>query len=205
MSPLQNRVAPDGELVATAQRGTLLGNRGGRFHDPVAKTLLGRRRHVSRAWIACELAFKGWHAEVWGLGYTHLFFLDEVTALAAGHRPCYECRRRDAVAFAAAVAAGSALSPPPRAGALDLLLHEERRRGAHPREWDSLPDGAMVRLDDGFAAVAGDRLLRWSFGGYEATGQRPGRGPAWVLTPPTVLLALGNGYRPRWHPSASSA
>src|SRR3954451_19856984 len=95
---LQNRVDPFGELIATSARGLLFGNRGGRFHrDPET---LGNRRWASRQWICCVLAFKQRHRKVWRNGYTELFFLDEVTALAAGHRPCFECRRKDAKAFA---------------------------------------------------------------------------------------------------------
>ena len=83
--PLQNRVQPDGSIVAVPERGTMLGNRGGKFHRP-DKTL-GKRRWASRHWIACELRYKDMHHEPMGEGYTSLFFLDEVTALAAGHRP----------------------------------------------------------------------------------------------------------------------
>ena len=96
--PLQNRVSPFGELFATSARGTLFGNRGGKFHaDGKALT---KRRWASRQWICCVLDFKGRQRDVWGRYYTELFFLDEVTAFAAGHRPCFECRRRDAEHFA---------------------------------------------------------------------------------------------------------
>ena len=102
--PLQNRVSPFGELFATPARGTLMGNRGGRLH--VAQRKLGARRWSSRQWICCVLDFKNRHRKVWGDSYTELFFLDEVTALAAGHRPCFECRRKDAETFAALFAGG---------------------------------------------------------------------------------------------------
>jgi len=92
--PLQNRVDPFGELFADRSRGLFLGNRGGRLHDD--DRALGRRRWASRQWICCRLEFKDRHRKVWGKSYTELFFLDEVTALAAGHRPCFECRRNDA-------------------------------------------------------------------------------------------------------------
>jgi len=101
--PLQNRVTPFGTLVADAARGEMFGNRGGRIHDPATRRLTGRR-WASKAWICCVLSFKGRQRSVWGQSYTELFFCDEVTALAAGHRPCFECRRRDALAFQAAVA-----------------------------------------------------------------------------------------------------
>src|SRR5262249_5883937 len=96
--PLQNRVTPFGALVATSARGTIYGNRGGRFHRD--DRTLGTRRWASRQWICCVLSFKGRRHEVWGRRYTALFFVDEVTALAAGHRPCFECRRAAATAFA---------------------------------------------------------------------------------------------------------
>ena len=96
--PLQNRVSPFGELFATQARGTLFGNRGGKFHTGDQK--LTRRRWTSRQWICCVLDFKNRQRDVWGRSYTELFFLDEVTAFAAGHRPCFECRRKDAESFA---------------------------------------------------------------------------------------------------------
>jgi hypothetical protein len=96
--PLPNRVSPFGELVASPGRGTLMGNRGGRLHD--AQRKLTARRWVNRAWICCRLEFKDRHRDVWSDSYTELFFLDEVTAFAAGHRPCFECRRKDAEQFA---------------------------------------------------------------------------------------------------------
>ncbi len=103
--PLQNRVTPYGDLVATPARGLFLGNRGGRFHTD-AKTL-SARRWASRQWICCVLDFKGRQRDVWGRFYTELFFLDEPTALAAGHRPCFECRRKDAQDFAEILARGT--------------------------------------------------------------------------------------------------
>src|SRR5262245_34021210 len=118
--PLQNRVDPSGELFADSSRGQLLGNRGGRFH-PDDRTLTSRR-WVSRAWICCRLEFKGRRREVWGRGYTELFFLDEVTALAAGHRPCFECRRKDAELFAGLWGRASKRRGRPRAKAMDAVL-----------------------------------------------------------------------------------
>jgi hypothetical protein len=205
MSPLQNRVRPDGELVAVPERGTMMGNRGGRIHDLETRTL-GRRRWASRAWICCVLQYRDWYAEPWTDHYTELFFLDEVTALAAGHRPCYLCRRTDAVAFAAAVAARAGLTAPPTAPELDRRLHAERLDGAskrrHRERWTALPDGSVVEVGGGFAALRGDGLLPWSFAGYGPPAPRPGSGAASVLTPPTVLAALRGGYRPGWHESA---
>ena len=204
--PLPNRVDPFGELRADAARGLFFGNRGGRFHR--ADRTLGRRRWVSHTWICCRLAFKGRHRRVWSAGYTELFFLDEPTALAAGHRPCFECRRADARAFAAAFAGRGEV---PRAGEMDRVLHGERldgrakRRNALPI--DDLPDAAFVTLADapGLAfALRGAALLQWTPGGYLARRGRPRGIVADVLTPPGILTALANGYRPHWHPSAES-
>jgi hypothetical protein len=204
VSPLQNRVRPDGAIVATPERGTLLGNRGGRIHDPRTRTLTGRC-WASRAWICCLLAYKDWYQEPWTDHYTELFFVDEVTALAAGHRPCYLCRRPEAIAFAAAVARHDGLAALPRAPALDRRLHAERLDGGakrlHDGELAELPDGAMVSRDGAFLALRAGRLLRWSPAGYDDAGPRP-RGRVAVLTPPTALAALAGGYPPRWHPSA---
>src|SRR5689334_21691491 len=149
--PLQNRVDPFGELFVTPARGTLFGNRGGRFHTD-QKTLT-RRRWASRQWICCVLKFKGRRRDVWGRYYTELFFLDEVTALAAGHRPCFECRRADAERFARLF---SGKDKRASAAAMDETLHAERLNGktkrTHRRKLDALPDGAMIALDgDPFA------------------------------------------------------
>lgn len=201
--PLQNRVTPFGELIATPARGTMFGNRGGRFHRD--DRMLGRRRWASRQWICCVLSFKGRRHNVWGpSSYTDLFFLDEVTALAAGHRPCFECRRADAVAFAAkwAQAKGGDF---PYVDEMDRLLHSERLSGRdkhiHALAFGELPDGVFVTLDSAAYAVSGDTLLRWSESGYVETIARP-RGIASVLTPPSIVAALKAGYRPHWHPSA---
>jgi hypothetical protein len=146
--PLQNRVTPFGELLAVPARGTLFGNRGGRFHTD-AKTLTARR-WASRQWICCVLDFKGRQRDVWGRFYTELFFLDEVTALAAGHRPCFECRRKDAEAFAEHWRVAHRLRRRPYAFEMDEVLHRERLRGRtkrlHRRNIDALPDGAFVML-----------------------------------------------------------
>jgi hypothetical protein len=203
--PLQNRVNPFGELCAVAAHGLFLGNRGGRFHRD--DRTLSRRRWTSRAWICCRLAFKGRHRAVWGNGYTELFFLDEPTALAAGHRPCFECRRADAVAFATAWARGQRLNTPPRAGEMDLVLQAQRVAGREKRRHramlDTLPDGAMIVLEtEAPLAVRGDLLLPWSFAGYGSARQRPRGIEVELLTPPAIVAVLAAGYRPQWHPSA---
>src|SRR6185369_11671575 len=152
--PLQSRVSPFGELFATSARGTVMGNRGGRLHD--AQRKLSARRWVNRAWICCKLTFNDRHRKVWGDSYTELFLLDEVTAFAAGHRPCFECRRKDAERFATLF-----LGKPKRtsAPAMDVVLHAERLDGKAKRvcrqKIDSLPDGAMIALDGEAFAVRG--------------------------------------------------
>ena len=202
--PLQNRVTPFGELIATPARGTMYGNRGGRFHRD--DQTLGARRWASRQWICCVLAFKERHHPVWRDRYTALFFLDEVTALAAGHRPCFECRRADAKAFAEkwAQAKGGDI---PHAPQMDIILQEERLEGRKKRTHEmairELPDGVFVAMDGHAYAVRGAHLLCWSEGGYTETRLRP-RGSATVLTPPSIVVVLSSGYRPQWHPSAEN-
>ena len=182
-----------------------MGNRGGRFHDPATQSL-SARRWASRAWIICRLTFKDRHRPVWEAGYTELFFLDEVTALAAGHRPCFECRRSEARAFLSA----SGVSPP-RAPMLDARLHAERLTGAkgrdkkrHAARWADLPDATMVEIDGAFWAVRGGEILCWTPEGYAGKRPRPVSGDVAVLTPPTTMTALEGGYRPVWHDSAWS-
>ena len=200
--PLQNRVDPFGELIATPARGLFLGNRGGRFHRD--DQTLGERRWSSRQWICCVLQFKGRRHPVWRDRYTALFFLDEPTAFAAGHRPCFECRRADANAFAQkwAEAKGGDV---PRAPAMDLVLQAERLNGrakrTHERAFADLPDGAFVALSEAAYAVRGSHLLCWSDSGYTQKIARP-RGTATVLTPPSIVDVLSAGYQPQWHPTA---
>jgi len=202
--PLQNRVDPFGELIAVPARGLYMGNRGGRFHTD-ARTLSGRR-WVSRQWICCVLDFKDRQRDVWGRFYTELFFLDEPTALAAGHRPCFECRRAAALHFAETWRQELRLRARPPAGAMDRVLHDERLSGRakrlHRRSIDSLPDGAFITLDGQAYAVCGQSLLHWTPEGYDARRKRPRRGLVDVLTPPSILAVLAAGYQPHWHPSA---
>jgi hypothetical protein len=199
--PLPNRVDPFGDLFATPTRGTLFGNRGGKFHRD-DKTL-GSRRWASRQWICCVLKFKGRQRNVWGRYYTELFFLDEVTAFAAGYRPCFECRRQDAERFAVLF---SGKKQRASADAMDSVLHAERLDGKAKRTYrlslDSLPDGAMVALDGEVFAVRDKHLLPWTPSGYSASKPRPRNLEVDVLTPPSILSVLGRGYAPLWHPSA---
>ena len=189
--PLQNRVTPLGELVATPERGLVFGNRG-RLHDDEGRI---RRSHDGRRWIACRLEFRGrYHGAMPPGRYTGLFFLDDATALAAGHRPCAECRNADYRSFLA-------LSGASGADELDRRLHAERGR-THEEELDELPDGAFVLRDGEPWLVLGSELLRWTPGGYDERRPRSG-GRADVVTPPTtarVLAAGWSGSEPLVHP-----
>ena len=145
------------------------------------------------------LDFKGRQRDVWGRFYTELFFLDEPTALAAGHRPCFECRRKDAQAFAEMWQQARRLRARPKAGEMDDVLHGERLDGRakrlHRRNIDALPDGAFIALEEGAFAVRGDALLHWTPHGYDARRPRPRGIAVDVLTPPAILAVLSAGYR----------
>ncbi len=189
--PLQNRVDPFGDFHAVAERGAVMGNRGGRLHDDGRR--LGRRRWTSRRWIVCLCAFKGRRRTVWGDGYTELFFLDEPTALAVGHRPCFECRRASAKAFLAAFPGA-----PSGADAMDVVLHRERLDGRRRARPDALPDGAFVAIAGRAFAKRDGALRPWSFSGYGPAISCDGPAEVDVLTPPSTVAALAAGYRPIW-------
>ena len=205
--PLPNRVDPFGELLAVEERGTMLGNRGGKFHRD--DRTLGSRRFVSRQWICCRLEFNGRRRVVWGNAYTELFFLDEVTAFAAGHRPCFECRRRDAETFAELWARVRRQTHRGRAAEMDTVLHQERLDGCLKRQHrlsiNNLPEGAIIQLDDQPWAVRKDALLLWTPSGYRERQQRPTNISVAVLTPPSILDVLSSGYPLQWHKSADTA
>jgi hypothetical protein len=207
--PIQNRVTPLGEIIATPERGLVYGNRGC-LHDSAGAL---RRRYPTQRWIACQLSFRGRRrSPLRAPGrYTELFFLDEVTALAAGHRPCAECRRED---YNRLVELWSSLHPGQRGvEAIDAQLEGERReprspqRRLHQADFRQLPDGAFV-LDGGRPhLVLGSELLAWSPGGYGERRRRPARGAATVITPPSLLALLTAGWEPLvplLHPSARS-
>jgi len=208
--PLQNRVTPEGEIVATPHRGLMMGNRGGAFHRP--DRTLGPARWASRQWICCVLAFKGRRRQLMQPHrYTELFFLDEATALAAGHRPCFECRRADAMRFAELWAACHGMATRPSAPDMDRALHGERlssdkRKASFASALATLPDGTFVRLggEPDCYLVAGKALLPWSLEGYGAARQRPANGEVQVLTPRSIVAVLSAGYRPMLHPSAET-
>jgi hypothetical protein len=206
--PRRNRVTPFSELVADPARGLVYGNRGC-LHDATGEI---RRRYAVKRWIACRLEFRGWRRSplLQPGKFTELFFLDEATAFAAGHRPCALCRYKDYRTF---TGRWRDLHADDRPGAdeIDLRLHAERvepetrsqRRHAAP--YAGLPDGAFVVVDGEPLLVLGDRLLRWTPGGYEGSLPRPRSGAATVLTPPSLVAVLASGWAgvvPLLHPSA---
>ena len=206
-APLQNRVTPAGEIVADPGRGLLMGNRGC-LHD--ADRRLGVARWRSKLWICCVLAWRGVQRDPMPPGrWTALFFLDEATALAAGHRPCGYCRRPQFLAFAEAWRRARGLRQRPLAAQLDAWLHAERvdsrsrRQRTRPALPGPLPDGAMIRQDGVVGLLAGGRLLPWSFTGYLAPVEVRSAAPVELLTPPATVAAIAAGYRPLVHLSAA--
>jgi hypothetical protein len=194
--PLQNRVTPEGEIVAHPSRaGRLMGNRGC-LHRP--DRTLGTSRWKTTAWIACALSFRGRKRTVMSPGsYTELFFLDEATAYAAGHRPCAECRRAD---FRTFHAAWEAVFGPARAPAVDAALHTARVRRDRTKvtfeaRVQALPDGTMIRAGDGPALVLEGALLPWTPEGYGLRQVLPDE-PVTVLTPAPVVALFRDGLRP---------
>jgi hypothetical protein len=207
---LQNRVTPLGDLIADPARGLVYGNRGC-LHDDEGRI---HRRYATRRWIACRLEFKGWkRTRLLQPGrFTELFFLDEATAFAAGHRPCALCRREDYDRFGEI---WSKLHPGPRdADTIDRILHVERLlpkggdRRVHPVCFDDLPDGAFVLRDEEPHLVLGDQLLRWTPAGYRDRAPRPAGEQAQAITPPSLRAVLRTGWDgavPLFHPSALEA
>jgi hypothetical protein len=202
--PLQNRVTPTGDIIATPHRGMFTGNRG-IIHDPATKTLL-KKRWSSPAWITCVCEFRDWRRPVMGRrSWTELFFLDEATAFAAGHRQCFFCRRDDANRFRAAWEKGNGVTGV-RAREMDAVLHRERlergkkRRHPLPVPVKQLPDGAMVQGGEESFLILQGKALQWSMAGYRETDGAIEN--ALLLTPLSTLRALGAGYRPVLHPSA---
>jgi hypothetical protein len=210
--PRQNRVTPFGDIIATPERGTFLGNRG-LLHDAEGRI---RRPWRLKRWLVCLLEFKGRQRQVMTPGlYTELFFLDEATALAAGHRPCAECRRQRFNAFRRAWQAGQpagSVSPLPSADEIDLRLHEERigpdgAKRLFRARLEELPDGVLVRhphRDQHACLVHGGGLLAWSPSGYVERIDCPPESEALVLTPESTVAAIRAGYVPEIHPSAAT-
>jgi hypothetical protein len=204
--PLQNRVTPLGVVTRDAARGTLMGNRGGVFHRD--DQTLKPRHWASKQWICCVLEFKGRRRTVMSpRRYTELFFLDDVTALAAGHRPCFECRRADALRFAEFWSKARGLPVRSSAPEMDAHLHLERSSNQSRKfifeRIDDLPDGTCVEAAGGIGALCGGRVLRWTASGYQ--GEFRGQDmPLKVLTPPSIVETLKVGYRPTFHGTAAS-
>ena len=201
-SPKQNRVTPFSELIAVSERGTFMGNRG-LLHDDAQRIV---RFNQGGRWIICVTHVEGRRRVPMTPGlYTELFFLDEATALAAGHRPCMACRHPEAQRFRAAWAEGAGEDPAISFEELDRRLHEERLAGRGVmRRWRvegrALPDGAMVAREGDAFLVHGGELLRWSPAGY--SDPQPFRGVVEVLTPRSIVGAIAAGYAPALHPSA---
>ena len=192
--PLQNRVTPLGELIADPARGLVYGNRGC-LHDASGRI---RRHSNGKRWIACRLEFKGWHrGPLMQPGrFTELFFLDEATAFAAGHRPCAFCRHADYDRLLAICGASGAEE-------MDLQLQSERAH-RHQAELGDLPDGAFVLGHGEPWLVRGSRLLRWTPAGYTESALRPS-GRATVVTPLSLVEVLRSNWEPLvplFHPSA---
>jgi len=203
--PRRNRVTPYGELIAVPDRGMFWGNRGV-LHDAQGRLV---RYSRGRAWAICVLEYKGRRRTQWAPGrLTELFFLDEATGLAAGHRPCGECRYRDYQAFKRAWAAAHG-GGVPGVQAIDARLHADRLAGPGIRRTyaaplGGLPDGVVVEVDGSPRLVFGGGLLAWAPGGYR---DREAAGPATtvtVITPRATVATLAAGYRPVLHPSAGT-
>ncbi|MEU8039766.1 hypothetical protein [Streptosporangium sp. NPDC049078] len=195
MAPSCNRVTPMGDIVAISLRGAWTGNRG-IVHS--GERIV--RFHAGDLWITCALSFKGRRQEQWRPDhYTFLYFHDEAVSLAAGHRPCAECRRDSYNAYRFAWAEGAGVDVP-SARAMNRRLHDERlvrgtrQRRVHEVPWACLPDGTFVRFGTTPAVVVGPRLVEWTFEGYRTRHPRPVRGPADVITPPSTVAALNAGY-----------
>jgi hypothetical protein len=208
--PRQNRVTPLGELIAAPARGLVYGNRGC-LHDANGRI---RRRYAGKRWIACRLSFRGWQrgALMQPGHFTELFFLDDATAFAAGHRPCALCRRED---YNCLGAIWRDLHPGQiGADAIDAQLQAERvdpyagEHRCHDARADELPDGAFVLVDDEPFLVLGDDLIRWTPAGYGMRTARPGRTQVRVITPPSLIVVLRGGWQPVVpfvHPSAGGS
>jgi hypothetical protein len=208
-TPLQNRVTPTGEIVSDPARGLLMGNRGC-LHGPDRQ--LGTARWRSKLWICCVLAWRDVRRDPMLPGrWTALFFLDEATALAAGHRPCAYCRRADYLAFAEAWRQADGSARRPLAGQMDARLHAERVDGRSRRQLTrqvragQLPDGAMIRHGGTAGLVAGGCFLPWSLTGYLAPVRLRPASTVELLTPPLTVAAIAAGYRPMLHPSAAGS
>ncbi|RUZ78360.1 hypothetical protein EN943_10895 [Mesorhizobium sp. M7A.F.Ca.US.006.01.1.1] len=208
--PLQNRVDPFGAIHAVPERGMFTGNRG-IIHDPETKTLK-KKRWALQAWIICVCQFRNVRREPMGrnrkggkAGWTELFFLDEVTALAAGHRPCFFCQRERAKDFVGCFGEAFGIAEP-RAPMVDRRLHKERLASGGrsiplaPETLAGLPDGTMISSGNKPYALSDGYALPWSFGGYQTPISLAALQltDPFMITPPTSVAVLRTGYRPVW-------
>jgi hypothetical protein len=204
--PLRNRVLPDGEVVALDARGTFMGNRGGVLHNDRKQIV---RPYASRRWITCVLEFKGRQRVVMSPGlYTELFFMDEATALAAGHRPCAECRRPRFNEFKEAWRRAEEHSSVEkvRADDMDQKLHPARigkhgEKVTYEAPLPSMPDGSMVQISGANYLVWGSALALWSPEGYRSKISRDDELTVTVLTPEPIVRCIRDGYKPMVHES----
>ncbi|HEY0804145.1 MAG TPA: hypothetical protein VGD84_03735 [Pseudonocardiaceae bacterium] len=202
--PLRNRVTPSGELIATEHRGTMYGNRGVLHNDDLVLV----RRHQVRRWLVCVLEFRGRQRPIMRpRRYTELFFLDEAVALAAGHRPCAECRYVDYQLFRTAWTAALGLRSKPGADDIDLVLHAQRGlvdgvRTTHRAPLADLPDGVFIAWHSEYWLLHNGNLHLWTPAGYTER-RKPFDGSASVLTPRSTVDTIRTGYRPGTHRSAN--
>lgn len=207
--PLQNRVKPNGEILISGSRGSLMGNRGNLHNE--RKELMRQTKSGYKRWIACLLAFRGVHREVMSSGhYTELFFLDEATAFAAGHRPCHDCQKDRLQEFkkiwlsaneSAYALTGTNLTD------IDEVIHAERidsngNKATYFSEITGLPDGTFVELEGGYFLKWRSSLLEWSFDGYVSGVPIPSNKAAEVLTPKSMVRCFSSGFLPNVHESA---
>lgn len=201
--PLQNRVRPDGEIVAAPARCMFMGNRG-IIHDHRTRSLL-KSRWKTKGWVCCLTEFKDRNREVMAKGtYTELFFLDEVTALAAGHRPCYECRRADALYFQQLWDRCFGFEAGSKASQINDKLHSQRCSGRSPHvriSADQAEEAVVYAQNEDFFVCRKGKWLQWSFGGYRSGAPQYSQ-LLRQITPAGTAAVLKAGYQPVWHPSA---
>jgi hypothetical protein len=201
--PLQNRVNPQGNIISTTARGAWMGTRG-QLHNE-GKIIL--RAFKLKAWLTCLLSFKGWHRQVMAPNkYTELFFMDEATAFAAGHRPCFECRRADYQRFKSAWLKGNpeyGFNEKTSVQQIDEILHKERidRNGTkvtYTAAINELPDGTFILIDQQPMLKAKDHLYPWAPSGYEkGVKLLPSSEIITVLTPRSIVNTFNAGYQPQ--------
>lgn len=199
---LQNRVDPFGNIIKTSARGAWMGNRG-ILHDEHKQLL---RPFRLKAWIICVLQFKDRHREVMAPNrYTELFFFDEATAFAAGHRPCFECRRKDADLFKRFWIKGNpeyGFNERTPINEIDKILHKERidhkrEKVTYEDDANTLPDGTFILLNDKPYLLSNKMLYAWSPSGYEKDISILAVHKVTVLTPRSTVNAFKAGYMPQ--------